>query len=445
MTESAGPRRARRRPAPSPVRAVDAPFAAFLSFLFPGFGQAYNRQPGLAALLATPVVLLVAVVVLAVTLNRSGLLVRLLDSRVIVALIVVDVALLGWRLLAIIQAHWCRSRFQARSIGTWTTALLVVATIAMHAVPGIYGVNVLDTLASISQSRGSDDRDGRHLTAILEPSGNPLPMPSVLPGVERGERVNLLLVGIDSGVGRDQALTDTMLIVGLDGDGGSAMLSVPRDLVNAPLPDGRTYSPKLNSLLQTANADPQGYPQGGVGTLKATISNLLGVPIHYFAAVDMAGFSRVIDSLGGVVVNVEPAVADARSNLYLDAGPTQMDGELALRYVRSRYGPGNNDFVRADRQQQVITAIRNRVATTNLIVALPGLLEAVRSTVATDIPEERIPGLAEAIQRTDLGSLERAVLQPPDYVTPATGAGGAYVLVPDLARIRELGQTLLGD
>lgn len=424
-----------------------APIAAFWSFLLPGAGQLYNHQPGLAALLALPVLLILAVGGLAFFALQSTLLARLLDTRFIIGLIALDVAVLAWRVVAILHAHRYRARFGVRRVGTWVTAALVLVTLVMHAVPATYGLKVVETLSAVSLGgeRDSTSGVGTGLPGLTGRSGEPLPRPSVLPQVDRGERVNILLVGVDSGVGRDHALTDTMLVVSIDANGDSAMLSVPRDLVNAPLPDGQPYPNKLNSLLQTANANPDAYPfGGGVATLKATIGNLLGVPIHYFAAVDMAGFQHVIDAIGGVVVDVELAVADPQHNLYLDPGPIFMDGELALTYVRSRFGVGNNDFVRAGRQQQVITAVRNKLTEASLLLTLPGLLDAVQATIATDVPQDRIPELAQAIQDADMASLERAVIQPPDYVTPATGADGAYILLPDLARIRELGRELLG-
>ena len=331
-------------------------------------------------------------------------------------------------------------------MGTQVTAALVVLALLMHVVPTAYGFKVLETLSAVSHSGSDGSSDLRDsIPALRAPAGAPLPEPTQQPDTDAGERVNILLVGIDSGVGRDHALTDTMLVVSMDSDGTTAMVSVPRDLVNAPLPDGEPYPRKLNSLLQTASADPTGYPLGGVATLKATIGNLLGVPIHYFAAVDMAGFRQVIDAIGGVEVAVGTAVADPVHNVYLDSGRVFMDGELALRYVRSRFGVGNNDFVRAGRQQEVIAAVRAKLTATNVITALPGLLNAVQSTIATDVPSDRIPELAELAQNADMGSVERAVIDPPQYVTPATGAGGAYILVPDLDAIRALGQMLLAE
>ena len=67
-----------------------------------------------------------------------------------------------------------------------------------------------------------------------------------------------------------------------------------------------------------------------------------------------------------------------------------MEGAFALAYVRSRHGPGDSDFTRAERQQQVLTAIRDKLTAGNLLLSLPGLLDAVKNMISTDIPSSRI-------------------------------------------------------
>lgn len=424
-----------------------APIAAFLSFLFPGWGQFYNHQTGLAAIFALPIVGLLGLLAFAILTAREDLFAWLLDTRVIIGLMAINLIVLAWRLAAMLQAHRRRARLRPERIGTRVTAVLVLVAVLMHAAPMGYGLKLLETVNAVSLGGEQHDAGGARnaIPGFSGPSGEPLREPSGQPDIEVGERVNILLVGVDSGVGRDHALTDTMLLVSIDPGGDSAMLSIPRDIVNAPLPNGDPYPWKLNSLLQNASADPAGYPfGGGVATLKATISALLDVPVHYFAALDMAGFEQVIDSIGGVEVVVETAIADEFVNLYLQPGPVFMDGELALRYVRSRHGAGNNDFVRADRQQQVLAAIRAKLTQANLLTALPGLLDAVQNTIATDVPSDRIPELAAAVQAADMADVKQVVIQPPDQVTPATAADGAYVLLPNLANIRQLARQLMG-
>ena len=111
--------------------------------------------------------------------------------------------------------------------------------------------------------------------------------------------------------------------------------------------------------------------------------------------------------------------------------------------MRSRKGVGDNDFTRAARQQQLLTAIRAKLTAGNLLTALPGLLDAVRTTISTDIPSSQFPHLAQAVQDADLSNIRKAVIQPP-LVHSATGPGGAYILVPDFSAILALGQRLMG-
>jgi len=431
-------------PPPSGPRAS---LAAFLSFLFPGLGQAYNGEAGLALLLAAPVALLVGLVGLVLATASSQVLARLFDVRFLIGLIVMDLLLLGWRLIAVLQAHGHWARPTMRSRATWATALLVTVTLAMHAVPAFYAVKAIDTLGSVALG----GTHGPSLNNTLPAFGR-LGEPSGQPDVGAGERVNVLLVGIDSAPGRTTQLTDTMLVVSLDPNGSrSAMISVPRDLYGVPLPDGTPYNQKLNSLMTFAADHAADFPLGGVGTLKATIGKLLGLPIHYFAAINLLGFQQAVDSIGGVDMTVTRAVSDPtyvdeyghRIGFYIQPGAYHMDGRTALAFVRSRKGVGDSDFTRADRQQQLLTAIRDKLTAGNMLLALPGLLDAVKNTIATDVPSGRLAELAQAVQGADMSHLQRVVLQPPDYMRADPFSSAGYILVPDLEAIHAIGEQLL--
>ncbi len=429
-------------PRPSGPRAA---LAAFLSFLFPGLGQAYNGEAWLALLLAVPIATLVGLGGLVVAAGSSQLLARLFDVRFLIGLIVMDVVLLGWRLIAVTQAHghWDRPSFRSRA--TWVTAMLVTATLVMHAVPAYYAVKAIDTLNAVALGGGSGDvGDSFAIGSLAEPSSQP--------DVGHGERVNILLVGVDSSPTRQTQLTDTMLVVSLDPDGtASAMVSVPRDLYGAPLPDGTPFNRKLNTLMVYAAGHPDDFPLGGVGTLKATIGNLLGVRIHYFAAINMFGFKQTVDSIGGVDITVQRAINDPTywneydklTGFYLKAGTYHMDGHTALAFVRSRKGAGDNDFTRADRQQQLLTAIRDKLTAGNLLLGLPSLLDAVKNTIATDVPSGRLAELAAAVQRADMSQLQRIVLQPPEFMSVDAHSSAGYILIPNLEAIRAIGEQLI--
>ena len=422
--------------------------AATLSFLFPGLGQGYNGQWALASLLAVPVMLIVALGFLVVAGSGSGILSRLLDSRILLGLVVLNLALLGWRLVAILQAHVDRDRLTLRTWPTWVTGALVVATLGMHALPTYYAAKAIDTLGSVSLEGGGG--------LLNDGTGNDvdIAVPSYQPEVARGERVTILLVGVDFAPGRATHLTDTMLVATLDSaTGEGAMISIPRDLYGVPLGDGRVYNAKLNSLMATAGADPTTYPEGGPGTLKAAIGDLLGTRIHYFAAIDIEGLREVIDTLGGVTVTVARTLNDPRytdtltgqRGLYIEAGEQHLNGYTALGYVRSRMSAGESDFTRAERQQQLLTAIAAKLTAGNLLVSLPGLLDAVKGNVATDIPSARIPALAGEVQDADLAGLERHVLTPDDgYVIVDANSAAGYVLYPNLEAIRTLAERVFG-
>jgi len=422
--------------------------AAFLSFVFPGLGQAYNGQRQLAWLLALPIVLLVATATLAIAAARAGVLSQLLDSGFLVGVIVLDLALLGWRLLAICQAHGWRSPFSVRHWTGWATGLLLVATLGMHLLPAYWAVKAIDTLTAVSREGSGISRGG--IGGL--PGTATLPEPAHLPDVLRGERVNILLVGIDNMPGRDHSLTDTMMVFSLDADTGrSALISIPRDLYGTPLPDGRVYNAKLNSLMSFAAERPTEFPAGGVAALKAAVGELLGIKIHYFAAMNLLGFKQAVDAIGGVDVYVEREIRDktyrdeygVKDGFYMEAGSHHLDGHLALAYVRSRKGEGDDDFVRSDRQQELLNAVRAKLTAGNLVLALPGLLDAVRDTISTDVPQRMFSPLAAAIQNADMGKLERVVLKPPEHVTPDPFSSAGYILIPDFDAIRETVDALI--
>jgi LCP family protein required for cell wall assembly len=421
-----------------------ASLAAFLSFLFPGLGQAYNGEAELALAFAAPILIVIGAIATVMIVGSSQLLARLFDVRFLIGLIVLDVVLLAWRLVAVLQAHGYQARPSLRSRATWATMLLVTVTLAMHAVPAYYAVKTIDTLDSVALGHTQGVNDSFGIGPMFEPSSQP--------DVGGGERVNILLVGVDSSPSRTTALTDTMLVVSLDTSGtASAMISVPRDLYGVPLPDGTPFNRKLNSLMVYASAHPDAFPLGGVGTLKATIGKLLGMQIHYFAAINMFGFKQTVDSIGGVDITVERAINDptywnefdVQTGFFLKPGTYHMDGHMALAFVRSRKGVGDSDFTRADRQQQLLTAIRDKLTAGNLVLALPGLLDAVKNTISTDVPSGRLAELANAVQEADMSRLQRVVLQPPVYMRADPYSKAGYILVPNLEAIHALGELIM--
>lgn len=430
-----------------------APLAAFFSFVLPGLGQAYNRQFRLALLLGLPAAVLGWLVAAAV--GRGGEAVAaLLDVRVLVAIILLNLGLLGWRAVAIYQAHAAREAPALRRWTTWVTAALLLATVGMHLVPAWYATATIDTLNTVSLGGGgggglldaSEVREPRR-SGTVPPSAypEPEPVPAGLSG-----RFTVLLVGVDVGPGRRTYNTDTMIVATLDPQSGASLISIPRDTFGTPMGDGRVYNAKLNSLWAYARLDPTTYPLGGPETLKAAVGALLGTEIDYIAAVDFLGFTSAVDAVGGVDVTVERPVHDYAYpdefnnvvGFHIEPGTHHMDGYTALAFARSRLGAGDNDFTRADRQQRVIEALGTQMRRGGWLLNLPSLLNAVGEAVATDIPVELLPHVARALLDADLSHIQRLVIERP-LVYSDTLTDGTYVLIPDLEAIRAAVHDLL--
>ncbi len=216
----------------------------------------------------------------------------------------------------------------------------------------------------------------------------PTAVPSPVPTFEAPDEVtNVLLLGGDLG-----SRGDTIIIVSINHDLETAsMLSIPRDTI--------VYEP--NSIMRPINtiADPE--------NIKQAILYNFGIPIHYYAAVDFAGFSDIVDAIGGVDLAVTCAVRDIWQLKEPDLDPNDIDnwewhtlepgiyhmeGKLALWYARSRRT--STDYDRGQRQQRLLYALLNQGVELNLVTQIPALWEAFNETVETDMDIGRILQLA---------------------------------------------------
>jgi polyisoprenyl-teichoic acid--peptidoglycan teichoic acid transferase len=214
-----------------------------------------------------------------------------------------------------------------------------------------------------------------------------------------------------------------------------------------PLGDGNTFAPKINSLMAFADRDDKTFPDGGTKALERAVGSLLGIPIHYYARVNLGGFVRMVDSVGGVDVLVARPLNDPNYGGYgvgpgwsISKGPHHLDGADALAYTRIRKSDGESDFTRAERQQQVLVAIRDAAAQSNIVFRLTDLLDAVGDTVRTDLPADRLPGLAALAEEIDESATTRVVIRAP-LLHPVSNAYGA-VQIPDVTAIRAMAAQL---
>jgi len=290
---------------------------------------------------------------------------------------------------------------------------------------------------------------------------------------------NFLLLGY-GGPGHDGAyLTDTIIVAHLDLKKKKVnLISIPRDSwVKVPTKSGDDFYSKINALYQMALfpkkypdiADQYRSPDGASQLVGEAVNQITGLKIDNFAAIDFAGFEKIIDILGGVDIKVEKTFDDyqypitgkeadlcgheeaeipeldkqaSRSpqlvfpcryeHLHFDAGLNHMNGERALKYVRSRHSlQDGSDFGRARRQQLLLEALKNKVLKIGFVTKIAPLLDELGSHIKTDISLEMIKKLlTEAALNGGKYRKKTLVISPKNVLKSSYSAYGGYILIP---------------
>jgi LCP family protein required for cell wall assembly len=422
---------------------------AVLTFLWPGLGQFVQRRRRVAKLFALPLVPIAILVplFLANGLETAGI--RLLDpglARTVFAVIVI-VGL--WRLLALgehVVAAGGTSRLRRTDLAI--VAILALLVIETHAIAGRFALSFYDAGTAIFDP-------GQTLGPGASPGASqPVPSPFETPATA-DSRINVLLIGVDSSSTRTHSLTDTLIVASIDPKtGDTSMVSFPRDLAEFPLYTGGSYDGKVNSFANWAGFHPQRFPDGGVPALMREVGFLLGVPIHYYASVDLEGFVDVIAAMDYVTIDNPRDIADPHYGgwtdgrpigYYLTAGVHKLGPQDALAYARSRYGVGDSDFTRAARQQQLLSAVRARLTDPAMFPRLPQILEALPGAIRTNFPPDRLSEMLVLAKSVNDVDTKRVVLGPPYSKHPPTNStGGTYILRLNLQRVQTLSVELYG-
>lgn len=264
-------------------------------------------------------------------------------------------------------------------------------------------------------------------------------------------RTNILLLGI-GGAGHDGGdLTDSIILVSADLSSGDVVLiSLPRDIWVVSL------AAKLNTAYYYGQARQSG---GGLILAKAAVGEIINQPVHYGAVIDFSGFEQAIDVLGGVDVDVPRGFVDKEypipgkenaepestryETVEFKSGRQNFDGTTALKYVRSRHADSEegSDYSRAQRQQRVILAFRDKLLQVKTLLNFDKIKQLKRlaaETVKTDLRPEIYPDLVKLALKIDREQLRTGVLDqgsqsediPPLLYNPPVSRFGQWVLSP---------------
>ncbi|MBD3360684.1 hypothetical protein GF366_02680 [Candidatus Peregrinibacteria bacterium] len=255
---------------------------------------------------------------------------------------------------------------------------------------------------------------------------------------------NFLLLGTAGKNHEGSDLTDTIIIASLDNQNKLiTMISIPRDLW---VKDELIGNSRINEVYFNAKNHFDSSSQG-IEHLKSRVEEIMGIPIHYWAKINFDGFKELVDTLGGIEIDVEEAIYDPyypKDGTYdyetfsISEGQHHLDGETALKYARSR--KTTSDFDRANRQQQIIYAIKEKALQTEIILSqekIKELLNTLKSNIKTNIKVREIltlGSIAEGFSRQNIS--HRLIHDDPTkcggfvYTPMREYYGGMFVLIP---------------
>lgn len=258
-------------------------------------------------------------------------------------------------------------------------------------------------------------------------------------------RFTVLLMGLDRRPDETGLAyrTDSMMLVSLDpATDQIGVLSIPRDLyVEVP---GYGQLQRINSPMVLGELQQPGY---GPRLAMQTVQYNLGIRVHDYVIVDFNAVITLVDHIGGIDVEVPYNISDPQypnmwygyDPFYISAGKQHLNGATALKYARTRHG--SSDFERAERQQQVMYAIRDRVLDLDmlpqLIVQVPSLMAHLKDDLYTGLTVDQIIQLAWYAKDISRDNIRTGVLSR-GYVMPYMTAQGASVLIPNRSTIGSL-------
>lgn len=250
---------------------------------------------------------------------------------------------------------------------------------------------------------------------------------------DSGNRINILLVGIDDGEFANPKdsphRSDSMLLLGVHkGTGAVSLLSIPRD-TRVAIP-GHSSNDKFG----------HSYAYGGVDLTIATVQDFLKIPVHYYVVADWQGFIRVVDALGGVDLQIDADMnyEDPYANLkiHLKKGFQHLNGQQSGEYVRFRHDE-MGDIGRVARQQKFLKALATQAIRPGNLIRMPQIIDILRQSVQTNMTPWSFQQVFVALPALKNNQIQSDMI-PGDFAN----IGGVSYWAPDQAETRKVVERL---
>ncbi|MGP5220278.1 LCP family protein [Arthrobacter rhombi] len=407
--------------ASAPIRTKRAFFLLALTVFIPGGAQvvAGNRTLGRRVLTVTLTCWALIIIGLVVALINRGTVIEVLAKPVIQLILVIVLLLLaaGWMLMFINTLLIIRPRLLTPAMRGVVAASTVVLMVLTGGVLG-YGAFILNT-----------GRDTIQNVFASGPSMDPV-----------DGRYNILLMGGDAGAGRTGLRPDSMAVVSIDAKSGrTAMISIPRNLQNAPFPkDSPLHDvyPRgfdcgdeciINALYPTVEADHAdlypGKANPGAEAMMDAATGITGIDVQAYVVIDMDGFSTFIDAMGGVTVesggwvpyNAKKWPGTLVNTHWFSPGTKKFTGKQALWFARSR--DFTTDYHRIRRQQCLQQAMINQFKPSTVLTRFSDIMSAGEDLLETDIPQSQLGSFLNLANKAGKNPFKRLTLGAPDFGT----------------------------
>ena len=396
--------------------------------------------------------------------DRQALLALAVNPEVLrgigVALVIVALVWVG----VIIATHLAlRGRVSQtqRATGGVLVGILAFAVAAPMAVASIYSYEQASLVGTVFKSE--DDSKSATRPTLNVPTNPDDPTPQD-PWADK-PRLNILLLGGDADKGREGTRTDTVILASINtATGNTTLFSLPRNTARMPFPkssalhryypygftngDGNNAEYFLNAMYRDL---PLQVPKDvlgetddlGADALKLSVGEALGLKVDYYVLINIQGFRRLVDALGGIKININtyiPIGGNKDRNIppaeQISPGKDKkLDGYQALWFARGRWG--SDDYNRMDRQRCVVNAIIRQANPANVLARYEDIAKAGKQIVQTDMPQEVLPLIVDLSLRVKEGNVRSIVFKP--------GSGSFVSANPDFVDMRRRVKVAIGE